>query len=71
MGALTLGASADDNNDNDFSVGYAAGAMSVSYSTDEEDAWEFDAAYDLGGGATAFASMDSTDYTAVGLSFAF
>ena len=28
-------------------------------------------AYDLGGGATAFASMDSTDYTAVGLNFAF
>ena len=71
MGALTLGVSADDNNDNDFSVGYAAGPMSVTYATDEEDAWEFDAAYDLGGGATAFASMDSTDYTAVGLSFAF
>ena len=71
MGSLTLGLSADDNNDNDISVGYAAGPVSVSYATDESDAWEFDTSYDLGGGASAFASMDSTDYTALGLSFAF
>jgi outer membrane protein OmpU len=71
MGSLTLGLSADDNNDNNISVGYAAGPVSVSYATDEADAWEFDTSYDLGGGASAFASMDSTDYTALGMSFAF
>ena len=71
MGSLTLGLSADDNNDNDISVGYAAGPLSVAFATDEADAWSFASEYDLGGGASAFASIDESEFTALGLSFAF
>ena len=71
MGALTLTVSADDNNDNDLTVGYAAGPLSASYTTNEEDFWKLNGSYDLGGGAAAFVSMDDSEWTALGMSFAF
>ena len=54
MGAITVGLSADDNDDWDASVAYTAGALTASLATDEESAWELVSEYDLGGGATAF-----------------
>ena len=60
----------------DFSVGYAAGALSTSFATDEASATTLILDYSLGGGASAFAAMhdkDGTDndLTAMGLTFAF
>ena len=71
MGSLTLGLSADDNNDNDISIGYAAGPLSAAYGSNEEDEWKFNSSYDLGGGASAFASVDHSEFTVLGMSFAF
>jgi hypothetical protein len=71
MGSLTLGLSADDNNDNDISVGYAAGPLSAAYASNENDEWKFNTSYDLGGGASAFASVDHSEFTVLGMSFAF
>ena len=71
MGAITVGLSADDNDDWDASVAYTAGALTASLATDEESAWELVSEYDLGGGATAFLTTTESEFTAIGMSFAF
>jgi len=71
MGAITVGLSADDNDDWDASVAYTAGALTASLATDEESAWELVSEYDLGGGATAFLTTTEAEFTAIGMSFAF
>ncbi|MDC1182248.1 hypothetical protein N8144_02940 [Planktomarina temperata] len=60
----------------DFSLAYAAGAVSASFALDETDATTIIADYALGGGASAFAAMHDkagtdNDLTTVGLNFAF
>ena len=61
--------------DYDVSVAYSAGAMSASYATDEAGVNKIIAEYDLGGGATFFASSKSTkgveDQQSVGINFTF
>jgi hypothetical protein len=71
MGAITVGLSVDDNDDWDASVAYSAGALTASLATDEESAWELVSEYNLGGGATAFLSTTESEFTALGMSFAF
>ena len=71
MGAITVGLSADDNDDWDASVAYTAGALTASLATDEESAWELVSEYNLGGGATAFLTTTESEFTALGMSFAF
>jgi len=71
MGALTLTAAADDNNDNDLTAAYTAGALSASVTVNEESFWKMNGTYDLGNGAQAFVSMDDSEWTAIGMSFAF
>ena len=71
MGALTLTAAADDNNDNDLTVAYTAGALSALATVNEESFWKMNGTYDLGNGAQVFVSMDDSEWTAIGMSFAF
>ena len=71
MGAITVGLSADDNDDWDASVAYTAGALTASLATDEDSAWELVSEYNLGGGATAFLTTTESEFTALGMSFAF
>ena len=61
----------NDDSNWDVSVGYAAGAASVGFSTDESDAWEATVGYDLGGGASFNAGVNEgeTSYATVGFSF--
>ena len=55
--SYTLANTAEEGwEDYDVSVSYSAGAMSASYATDEEGVNSIVAEYDLGGGATFFAS---------------
>ena len=69
---LSVALSADDNDDWDASVTWSSGAMSVTYSTDEESAWEAYGSYSLGGGASVFASTANTnDWSAIGVEFTF
>ena len=70
------GGSAKDMGDEwDAKISYAAGAMSASYAVDEADVTKLIMEYDLGGGATAFASNKegtaAADQTAFGINFAF
>jgi len=76
--ASTGAAGSDVGDDWDASVAYSAGALSASYSLDEDDVGKLVVDYDLGGGATAFASMKagaasdgSEDFTAMGINFKF
>jgi len=64
----------------DFSLAYAAGAVSASFAVDEADATTLIVDYALGGGASAFAAMhdkpavggvEGNDLIAMGLNFAF
>ena len=80
MDAITLSLSAADDKDatgqkgkasRNMSIGYAAGPMTATFATDEQSAWSVVGQYDLGGGAQAFATMDSTEFAVLGLSFAF
>ena len=71
-------AGSDVGDDWDAKVSYSAGALSASYSLDEDDIGKLVVDYDLGGGATAFASMKagaesdgSGDYSAMGINFNF
>jgi outer membrane protein OmpU len=71
-------AGSDVGDDWDAKVSYSAGALSASYSLDEDDVSKLVVDYDLGGGATAFASMKagaadngSDDFTAMGINFKF
>jgi len=71
MGSVTLGLSGADDDTTDYSVGYAAGPLSVAFATDESDNWKFNSTYNLGGGAQAFVSTNSKEFAAIGMSFAF
>ena len=71
-------AGSDVGDDWDAKVSYSAGALSASYSLDEDDIGKLVVDYDLGGGATAFASMKagaasdgSEDFSAMGINFKF
>ena len=69
---LSVTLSADDNDDWDAAVSWSAGAVSVSYVTDENSEYEAHATYDLGGGAKVFAATkDVDDFTAFGVEFSF
>ena len=53
------------------SASYSAGGLSVNYATDEESAWDVNASYALGGGATAFVGSNSTEFSVGGVEFTF
>jgi len=53
------------------SVAYAQGPVSATFATDESNAWWINTQYDLGGGASAFATVDHQEFAVAGLSFAF
>jgi outer membrane protein OmpU len=75
--AASTGASGSDLGDDwDAKIAYSAGALTASYSLDEDDVSKLVAEYDLGGGATAFASMKNgataaADFQAIGINFKF
>jgi hypothetical protein len=83
MDAITLTASmADDKahagNTNtggkasqNLTIAYANGPLTASFNNDESSKWWATTAYDLGGGADIFATVDSTEFAVVGLSFNF
>lgn len=83
MDAITLTASmADDKNhagntntggkaSQNLTIAYANGPLSASFNNDESSAWWATTSYDLGGGADIFATVDSTEFAVVGLSFNF
>jgi hypothetical protein len=45
--------------------------MTVSYATDEEDAYEIDASVSMGGGVSVHAATDSNDTMILGVGFTF
>jgi len=77
--AASNGTSGSDVGDDwDATVKYSAGALGASYTLDEDDRGRLVVDYDLGGGATAFASMQagaasdgSEDFSAMGINFKF
>ena len=77
--AATNGTAGSDMGDDwDATVKYSAGALGASYTLDEDDRGRLVVDYDLGGGATAFATMQagaandgSEDFTALGINFKF
>jgi hypothetical protein len=74
MGALTAGATYDSIKDGDqwgVSASYAAGDMTVGFSTDEGSDWSVTGAYALGTGASINAGVNYTEDAYLGLSFAF
>jgi hypothetical protein len=83
MDAITLTASmADDKNhvgntntgskaSQNLTIAYANGPLTASFNNDESSKWWATTAYDLGGGADIFATVDSTEFAVVGLSFNF
>ena len=83
MDAITLTASmADDKNhagntntsskaSQNLTIAYANGPLTASFNNDESSQWWATTAYDLGGGADIFATVDSTEFAVVGLSFNF
>jgi len=80
MDALTIGYTIENAleagwSNYDLSVAYSAGALGASFATDEAGVNKVVGTYDLGGGATMFASSKSTKGTnnqqAFGVSFAF
>jgi hypothetical protein len=80
MDAITLSytmknASEEGWKDYDTKISYSAGAMSASYATDEEGVSKVIAEYDMGGGATLFASSKTTkgtnNFQTLGMNFAF
>jgi hypothetical protein len=80
MGALVFdytlkNASEEGWKDYDAKVTYSAGALVASYATDEEGVAKIIAEYDMGGGATLFASSKSTqgtnNFQTVGMNFKF
>ena len=52
-------------------VSYAQGPVSATFATDESSQWWINTKYDLGGGASAFATVDHQEFAVAGLSFAF
>ena len=80
MDALTIGYTLENAleagwSNYDLSVAYSAGALGASFATDEAGVNKVVGTYDMGGGATMFASSKSTKGTnnqqAFGVSFAF
>ena len=83
MDAITLTASmADDKNhagntntsskaSQNLTIAYANGPLTASFNNDESSQWWATTAYDLGGGADIFATVDHTEFAVVGLSFNF
>jgi outer membrane protein OmpU len=77
--AATNGTAGSDMGDDwDATVAYSAGALGASYTLDEDDRGRLVVDYDLGGGASAFATMQagaandgSEDFTAMGINFKF
>jgi len=77
--AASNGTSGSDVGDDwDATVKYSAGALGASYTLDEDDRGRLVVDYDLGGGASAFATMQagaakdgSGDFTAMGINFKF
>ncbi|NCX55488.1 MAG: hypothetical protein EBW83_12270 [Rhodobacterales bacterium] len=77
--AATNGTKGSDMGDDwDATVAYSAGALGASYTLDEDDRGRLVVDYDLGGGASAFATMQagaandgSGDFTAMGINFKF
>ena len=70
-GGLSVSLSADDADDWDASATYTAGAMTVTYATDEESAWEADVKYDMGGGVSISAAADNNETSVLGINFSF
>ena len=71
-------AGSDVGDDWDATIKYSAGALGASYTLDEDDRGRLVVDYDLGGGATAFATMQagaandgSGDFSAMGINFKF
>ena len=71
-------AGSDVGDDWDATIAYSAGALGASYTLDEDDRGRLVVDYDLGGGASAFATMQagaandgSGDFTAMGINFKF
>ena len=71
-------AGSDIGDDWDATIAYSAGALGASYTLDEDDRGRLVVDYDLGGGASAFATMQagaandgSGDFTAMGINFKF
>jgi hypothetical protein len=71
-------ANSDVGDDWDATVKYSAGALGASYTLDEDDRGRLVVDYDLGGGASAFATMQagaasdgSGDFSAMGINFKF
>ena len=83
MDALTIALSASDDkahagNTNtsskasqNMSIAYANGPLTAKFATDESSQWWVNTKYDLGGGASAFATVDHNEFAVLGLSFAF
>ena len=68
----------DMGDDWDATIAYSAGALGASYTLDEDDRGRLVVDYDLGGGASAFATMQagaandgSGDFSAMGINFKF
>ena len=64
---------ADLGDDYDLKLSYSAGALTASFSTNEEDVTKMIATYDLGGATVFFSnkSADGADYQAMGINFSF
>jgi outer membrane protein OmpU len=80
MDAITVSytmknASEEGWKDYDTKISYSAGAISASYATDEEGVSKVIAEYDMGGGATLFASSKTTkgtnNFQTLGMNFKF
>ena len=64
---------ADLGDDYDLKLSYSAGALTASFSTNEEDVTKMIATYDLGGATAFFSNKSETgkDYQAMGINFSF
>ena len=83
MDALTLTLSGSDDKNHagnkntnkkassNVKLAYSAGALSTTFASDESSQWWVNTKYDLGGGASAFATVDHNEFAVLGLSFAF
>jgi len=68
---LSVSLAADDADGWDASATYAAGALTITYATDEASAWEADVKYDLGGGVSINAASDHNETSVLGINFSF
>ena len=68
---VSASVSSNDDKDWDLSATLSAGANSATFSTDEESAWDATVASDLGGCASVFGYVDSTELFMAGVRFTF